>query len=483
MLRSSEVNKGVISSVESSQTLLDDLARDEVIYIDSLEIEFSIDLDQYPDLGLFIQKAFAECLREYGIQGRSSSSKSFQERDFKTETPNGKNENSEVSNRIEDAFLYFLETGRVYWFENEANIPDKLIGKEQFQKKLKSFLLAKDHRLDRLVSQFSFEEWSPLIAHFAGSEIILKLADFEARLAKLVTKQSRSFGAADIFRKKFRSQWVKQILKVSVGSGISFAELLSTLFQPLSESLHSILTESKVLNDEWRINFEKFTPRIAVADKVGILAPANIESAISDDEISDSEKGQKSKSFKSESAKREDQNWTLEGQKVDDISNFPNAGLILIHPFLSSLFENLGYLENREFLNLEKQERAACLLYYVATGRTEFPEYEMTFCKYLSGLNSVHTISKSLCLSQFEMDEANSVLSSAIANWPALKNTSIDGLRVNFLQRTGALIQSHPGVTLHVESQAFDILLDMLPWNLALVKLPWLDSLITVKWR
>ncbi|MEM9214098.1 MAG: contractile injection system tape measure protein [Cyanobacteria bacterium P01_F01_bin.150] len=36
--------------------------------------------------------------------------------------------------------------------------------------------------------------------------------------------------------------------------------------------------------------------------------------------------------------------------------------------------------------------------------------------------------------------------------------------------------------TLRVEQMAIDVLLTRLPWGVSMVKLPWMDGLLTVEW-
>lgn len=80
------------------------------------------------------------------------------------------------------------------------------------------------------------------------------------------------------------------------------------------------------------------------------------------------------------------------------------------------------------------------------------------------------------------LDEAENLLSQVIKNWPALKNTGIDGLRQMFLSRNGKLIKTEQGFKLIVERKAQDILLDKLQWNISFAKLPWKKELLFVEW-
>lgn len=159
------------------------------------------------------------------------------------------------------------------------------------------------------------------------------------------------------------------------------------------------------------------------------------------------------------------------------------AGLVLLHPFLNSLFQLLGLLQEKRFLNIDAQEKAIYLLHYLATGEKKAEEYELLMPKILCAYPIGQPIPKRIKLSDLEMEEADTLLKAAIASWEILKNTSPAGLREGFLQRTGKLQVLEGKIGLQVEKAAIDVLLDHLPWNLSIIKLPWLKEVIRVEWR
>ncbi len=77
---------------------------------------------------------------------------------------------------------------------------------------------------------------------------------------------------------------------------------------------------------------------------------------------------------------------------------------------------------------------------------------------------------------------AEELLQSAITHWKALKNTSPDGLRTGFFQRDGKLIEENNSCRIIVERKAQDVLLDNIPWNIHLIKLPWHKKVVFVEW-
>jgi hypothetical protein len=78
--------------------------------------------------------------------------------------------------------------------------------------------------------------------------------------------------------------------------------------------------------------------------------------------------------------------------------------------------------------------------------------------------------------------ESNDLLQSVIEHWGKLGSTSPDGLRVNFLQRTGTLSLHDAAAELKIAEETADILLNYVPWNFKLIRLPWMQYLVHVHW-
>ena len=160
------------------------------------------------------------------------------------------------------------------------------------------------------------------------------------------------------------------------------------------------------------------------------------------------------------------------------------AGLVLLHPFFIHLFNHLQLLHDGMFKNTASREKAVILLYFIVTGRTDAKDYELVVPKILCGMQLNEVISEeSFLLTEDEQKEALNMMQAAIERWTIIHNTSVDGLRDSFLIREGKLVIKDNGIELRLESKAIDVLLDHLPWNLSLIKFPWLDKLIRVDWR
>lgn len=159
-----------------------------------------------------------------------------------------------------------------------------------------------------------------------------------------------------------------------------------------------------------------------------------------------------------------------------------NSGLVLLWPFLPRFFESLKLTQRGQFVDLESTERAILILQYLVEGVTEIPEHFLSLNKILCGLDLLEPIVAKLEMNESEKDECASLLSAIISNWSILKNTSSEGFQRAFLQREGILKVCNSSLLLWVEQKTYDILLDHLPWNIKVVKLPWMKEILFVEW-
>jgi hypothetical protein len=133
---------------------------------------------------------------------------------------------------------------------------------------------------------------------------------------------------------------------------------------------------------------------------------------------------------------------------------------------------------------LLQPERALCLLHFLATGQPIAPEHELILPKILCNIALDTPVESDLQLTDAEKEEAVALLEAVIRHWDALRNTSPDGLRGTFLLRPGKVSLRNDGDwLLQVETKAYDILLDQLPWGIAVIKLPWMEKKVWVEWR
>jgi hypothetical protein len=164
------------------------------------------------------------------------------------------------------------------------------------------------------------------------------------------------------------------------------------------------------------------------------------------------------------------------------IQYIKNSGLVLIHPYLFSLFEAQGLMKRNKFKNRFCQDKAVQYLCYLAHGETGLPEYDLILPKLMCGLSPAEPVSRFITLDEEERAEAESLLKAMISHWNALGNTSPDGLRTNFLQREGRLQWKSSEWRLRVTQLTHDILLDKLPWSISIIRLPWMPFFLKTEW-
>jgi len=157
-----------------------------------------------------------------------------------------------------------------------------------------------------------------------------------------------------------------------------------------------------------------------------------------------------------------------------------NAGIVLAAGYLGAFFNNLGLAGQNAINDLP---RAIALLHYLATGAETFAEFEVVLAKILCGVEPDEFVDTTYELTEADKQEADQLLQAVIDNWPALKNTSVEGLRGTFLVREGKLTHENGSWKLYVQEQPFDILIDMLPWSISMIYLPWMPALLRVSWR
>jgi hypothetical protein len=156
-----------------------------------------------------------------------------------------------------------------------------------------------------------------------------------------------------------------------------------------------------------------------------------------------------------------------------------NAGLVIVSPFLPSLFDRLGWIKD---MQLVSPTSAINLLHYLASGKTESREYECVLNKILCGVEVNEPLSWVENISSMELEEADKVLLAIIEHWSVLKNTSMEGLRESFLRRNGKLTRRKEDWLLQVEQKSYDMLLETLPWSISLIRLPFMKASLYVEW-
>jgi hypothetical protein len=175
-------------------------------------------------------------------------------------------------------------------------------------------------------------------------------------------------------------------------------------------------------------------------------------------------------------------------QKEEGVaSNFhfiSNSGLVLFHPFLTSLFEQLKLTEKEQWKSIAAQHKAILITQHLITGQVKFLENELVLNKIICGLPIDDEVNTKLKITKAEKEKCKSLLNAIREYWKPMNNSSIEALQETFLIRDGKLELTHPNsYELWVEEKGYDILLGQLPWGIGMIKTPWMDVQLNCQWN
>jgi hypothetical protein len=386
-----------------------------------------------------------------------------------------------------DALLHFLQHGYLPWWYSSGPAwhPEWLqkLTKENW-KELRNFLAADfekdvhdENTLIRLISQFNDKFLISLLNGLQLKEPVEKawswLISFYEILQKTETASFRkgSLPSFYAFRLHFWKKWI------SYAAGSSAIPELATFFTHIGQpSLITTFLSGIAEDDERMDNIPQFwhreliilkqqeyknSPELSVSS--GFVNPAKSEKF--------KETGKAGYSGKEDFIAKE------------DFILIPDAGLVLLHPFLRQLFESCHWLNENEFVNDEARNRAVYALHYLAAGDEEAPEYILMLPKLLCGIPLDWPLGQAMPLTDAEKEACDEMLLQVIGYWKALRNTSLAGLRGIFLRRQGKLSFPDEGWRLEVQRKTEDILLNRLPWGISMIKFSWMPRLLSVSWE
>jgi hypothetical protein len=174
---------------------------------------------------------------------------------------------------------------------------------------------------------------------------------------------------------------------------------------------------------------------------------------------------------------------TPQPRSDDDDLVIDGAGMVLLWPFLETLFSHLELLtQERLFGDEAQRQRAMALLGFLVDGDGDPPEWRLTLAKLLCGALPQAPYGLEAPLSDAEKSEAEALLQAVLDHADGRLGDDGEALRQGFLQRPG-LLSARPGAwVLQVERRSGDEVLDGLPWSWSWIRLPWMDDLLQVVW-
>lgn len=171
------------------------------------------------------------------------------------------------------------------------------------------------------------------------------------------------------------------------------------------------------------------------------------------------------------------------GEAATEKITISNAGLILFHPYLHLVFQELNWIgPDKKFIDARVQRKAVLFLQYLINGKSRQAEHVLVLNKILCNW-PVHLPLRTACnFSVKEKQAAVELMASLKEHWTVLKNTSPQGVIESFVQRPGLIQKTATGFLLQVERKTIDILMDTLPFGINTIKLPWNENIIHAEW-
>lgn len=379
-----------------------------------------------------------------------------------------------------ETISYFIQTGTLPWYAEK-------LSKQELDKCLEQLIETSPEQVKKLLVEFFKEQnyLKRIIYQFSDTTLSKITKLFSVKLAKFITNYNQEIqqilNEVDNFKhislaKSRLERWQGIFMGFTFNQNPQFKpnqfvqenllHLATSFSLNYTSLINNITKTAEHLQKENNYTFKSQLPEIL----------SQIQSQISQPDTS------KEKPLSTQTKLPDSQDLQSNSFSDADEIYINNSGLILLWPFYKQLFTKIGLLQKNNFIDTNAAQKAVLILQYLVDGSTEIPESDLPLNKILCGIDLLEPIETSLNINNAEIEECETLLAAAIANWSILKNTSIDGLRKTFLQRDGILRIRHGSWLLQVERQTYDILLDKIPWNIRVIKLSWIDKILYVEW-
>ncbi|OMQ13053.1 contractile injection system tape measure protein [[Flexibacter] sp. ATCC 35103] len=168
--------------------------------------------------------------------------------------------------------------------------------------------------------------------------------------------------------------------------------------------------------------------------------------------------------------------------EISSKNKINNAGIVVLNSYITLLFERLQLTQNNKFTCLENQKNAVQYLQYIATGSTETQEENLLLNKVLCGLSLTDSVPEKIEPSDENKSLTEGLISAMISHWEAIGKSSINDFRGSWLIRDGLLSELDDKWELVVERRAYDMLISRSPFSFSVIKYPWMNKPLYVKW-
>lgn len=178
-------------------------------------------------------------------------------------------------------------------------------------------------------------------------------------------------------------------------------------------------------------------------------------------------------------------NNTINGTGLNNIHYIGNAGLVILHPFLKALFEQLDLCEvDGNWKNKMSQHKAILLTQYLVNSSENIEENDLILNKILCGCPIEEVVNVKLEIATEEKEKCNSLLEAVKEHWKIMSTSSTEALQLTFLQREAKFeLVTQSKYELWVAESGVDILLEQLPWGISMIKTPWMENYLNCHWQ
>ena len=377
-----------------------------------------------------------------------------------------------TSNEWEDIFLFFLQTGRLPWFvTNNFQIKD-LLQSRVFYEAIPNlhhfFKTAEPKVFERLLYQVNENILDEMIENLVANHPTIFLKNFIEAKPTL-----RGLTASFLLNKAISKTivYLPFFLAFYNNENENFTSLYSNKFTKMLLE-HSAAEPSKYAS----FLHKPPTKSNAIIKDIQLLIAAANTPILTDKDLL--LLNQSAKQIEEPIIKKK----TGLGQEEIYIEN---AGLVLLHPFLLPLFNELQLTVNNLFKDEYSSMKAVLFTQFLVNGLLEFEEHQLILNKILCGYPVDEPLCMQMEITQEERVEAAALLNQIILLWTQNNtriNGTIEGFQYSFLNRPGKLTNKGGDWQLQVEQRPYDMVLSSLPWGIGIIKTAWMKDMLWVDW-
>lgn len=159
------------------------------------------------------------------------------------------------------------------------------------------------------------------------------------------------------------------------------------------------------------------------------------------------------------------------------------CGLMMLSPFLATLFRRMGLLEKNAFVSEKEQLKAYKVLMTIPKlDEEQVYEYQDLIPRIITGIAPEDTIHYVPELTEDELTEIRNFLGAVISQWPVMANATVRGFIESFLVRDGKVWKEGSLWKIEVNGHGADIILQTLTWGFSTMKFPWTPYMIETNW-